>query len=190
MVKKQSKKPFYKKPEWFIPIIISILLALFFGSKYVININNENMTVEGHNFQGDFRNAEISIRTIENQVDEYDVPIPRVYSKKFEITNDNLKDKTSQYDFFNVEFILPSNQKAFVDEYLYNKSVILGYCNEDISSCFINQKYRWNVNSTPCFTVEIFTNLHSQLTSTKYFENSEKCLRLVSGNDDFLSLFQ
>ena len=42
MVNTKQKRPFYKKPEWYIPILISIFLALFFGGKYLIKINSDN----------------------------------------------------------------------------------------------------------------------------------------------------
>src|SRR3989344_2834286 len=37
-----KKKPFYRKPEWIIPIIISTLLAVLFGGKYYLDFSNKN----------------------------------------------------------------------------------------------------------------------------------------------------
>ncbi len=39
---KQTNGLFYKKPEWYIPIIIAIILAIFFGGDYNINVSGNN----------------------------------------------------------------------------------------------------------------------------------------------------
>ena len=52
MKSKNKPIPFYKKPEWLIPIIITVSLAIFFGGKYYINQSQSHSGI-GDNVIGD-----------------------------------------------------------------------------------------------------------------------------------------
>src|SRR3989339_842943 len=48
----KPRRKFYKKPEWYIPILVSVFLAVLFGGKYYFQnfqLGGNNQQVEGNN---------------------------------------------------------------------------------------------------------------------------------------------
>lgn len=166
--------------------VIGILISLFIGGKYIINISNIkiiNSTFEKSPVIRGGSNINITYSEINENPD---VANPLVYNRKLDIVNHVIKDSNSKFNLYNVEFILPSNQKAFVKEYLYDKWITLGYCNDDFSTCFINHKYGQNIENVPCFKLVLFEDLGNDMYLSADFQNNEKCVKRIEGDEDFL----
>ena len=114
--------PFYKKPEWYIPIIIAIILTIVFGGKYLININTLNQ-----------ENSPGSIATIGQ------------YGNNLVINTEKPDRHFNGKDVIEIEKFLPENKDTLIQVwYLMGDAEAKQYASE-IKSYLESQ--RWNVDS-------------------------------------------
>ena len=134
---KSLKKPFYKKLEWLIPITISIALAIFFGGKYIININNSTITdsqiFNGINF-GEVTFSKIINMPLSSGTSSYEIS----YTITQTITLSNQK----KYNLYNFMFILPDGKKVFIPEFLNGEQYLFAYSDDKYMNFEVPDKYK------------------------------------------------
>jgi hypothetical protein len=114
---KRKYKKFYQKPEWLIPIGISVFLAIIFGGR--ININQVTNSTNTAIVQ-DSSNVSISYTSV------YNPELPdAVYTKEFTMRSHHFDKSGFKLNLFNVNILLPSKQEAFIKKYENGKFSVL-----------------------------------------------------------------
>ncbi len=107
------------------------------------------------------------------------------YRYSMELKKDNLINGNA-YDYYNLKFIMPDDQEAFIPEVLFNKSYVIGSCNEESTDCYVYHKFRINDDFKEEDTCWIFTTrfghdigTDSQRPAKLFNSDSSKCIKLV-----------
>lgn len=140
---KEWKRDFNKRGKWnkFDTIIAVTSLAVglifgFAGTNFYINTQTNtvnNSTILGSACVGDCNNAYFPFTKVENKM------IP--YTHQFQI----LESKFGQEKWierYNVKFILPNNNFAFLPKMKENDKYILAFSNEDCSDITVSENYQ------------------------------------------------
>lgn len=153
-------------------ITILLTLSIFIYQELTKGptFDNTNTTFNNQNFQGNFKNAKISITEIENMPDS---PHQNIYTKEFLVSQTN-QINGKHLSQFNTKIILPDGQIAYIPETLYGQYILAAYSNSEETDFYIVHKYRKKL-SLICNIIDF-----SKKPSESFSNLNQKCLELES----------
>jgi hypothetical protein len=67
--------------------------------------------------------------------------------------------------------------------------VSLAYCNDELSTCFINNKYRLNDQDKKCFIIKVYESITNTIFKGPDFENNQNCYEILNGSVEYVKNF-
>lgn len=180
-------KPYNQLMFWL--AIVSILIGLFFGGKYIIQIssNNNQIIIENSSLSNSpiFQDSSNISVTYGTETDS-DVLNPLFYTHTFSVLR-NLEHFGKRFDLYLMKIILPDGQEALLNKARFNETYTIAACNEEWTDCYVYHKYKTESKLTDEDVCAILYSrigneeLGSDITSyTKKFQTEQKnCYEII-----------
>ncbi|MBI2557726.1 hypothetical protein HYW20_00235 [Candidatus Woesearchaeota archaeon] len=174
---KRKYKRFYQKPEWLIPLVLTIVLFIiglfFYGPKLdsTANLPSTNTTSD-----------------IEStQIPSNQKGLCSGYVNEISLTNNAIDKENLKIDLLNVKFILKNNQEVFIKKYDYHKTFKVGCCNEEYSDCYIYYEFQIPKKYKTCFVIAFSDDLGNKMFLGQNY-TSKDCYNILNGSIEHVNL--
>jgi hypothetical protein len=88
-------------------------------------------------------------------------------------------------NYYKLKMLLPNGQFIYLDDFMYDESIIFAFCNSDKTDCYIIPKYRYSNEDEVCLEVTLHDGWGADGWTVMASEIRNSCVQEASSNKFF-----